>query len=103
MACHFLLVFILPCLRLTFTLSVFVANQICLSFVDYFPESDGFVVSNDMHARCIGDEHNPDNDRKASVFAYTSAISACGKAGQWEKAISLFNVSMITVSFVCIS
>lgn len=28
----------------------------------------------------------------ANVFAYTAAISACGKAGQWEKAISLLDV-----------
>ena len=29
---------------------------------------------------------------KANVFAYTAAISACGKAGQWEKAVSLLDV-----------
>lgn len=28
----------------------------------------------------------------ANVFAYTAAISACGKSGQWEKAVSLLEV-----------
>lgn len=29
---------------------------------------------------------------KANVFAYTAAISACGKAGHWEEAVSLLDV-----------
>lgn len=29
----------------------------------------------------------------ANVFAFTSAISACGKSGHWEKAVSLLDVS----------
>lgn len=31
----------------------------------------------------------------AKSFAYSAAISACGKAGQWEKAVSLLDVSDI--------
>lgn len=29
---------------------------------------------------------------RANVFAYTAAISACGKAGRWEEAVSLLDV-----------
>ena len=39
------------------------------------------------------DEARERDGEGANVFAYTSAISACGKAGQWEKAVSLLDVS----------
>lgn len=40
------------------------------------------------------DEAREQKGQGANVFAYTSAISACGKAGQWEKAVSLLDVSI---------
>lgn len=33
----------------------------------------------------------------AKIFTYSAAISACGKAGQWEKAIRLLEVSPCVV------
>ena len=39
------------------------------------------------------DEAREQDGERSNVFAYTSAISACGKAGQWEKAVSLLDVS----------
>lgn len=39
------------------------------------------------------DEAREQDGEGANVFAYTSAISACGKKGHWEKAVSLLDVS----------
>lgn len=39
------------------------------------------------------DEAREQDGDGANVFAYTSAISACGKKGHWEKAVSLLDVS----------
>lgn len=42
--------------------------------------------------RLEGTDANAKARAKANVFAYTAAISACGKAGHWEEAVSLLDV-----------